>query len=110
MIANLICDYIARGKKVLVVSQKKVALDIVYKRLASKEVNDFVGIVHDFKNDRKDIFDKLKYQIDRIDENKRKNKEVEISGIEKKNQLANEKIDKIIEELDDLKFALFDDS
>jgi len=110
LIANLICDYIARGKKVLVVSQKKVALDIVYKRLASKEVNDFVGIVHDFKNDRKDIFDKLKYQIDRIDENKRKNKEVEISGIEKKNQLANEKIDKIIEELDDLKFALFDDS
>ena len=59
LICNLIADYIARGKNVLLVSQKKAALDVVFQRLKEKDLNDFIGLLHDFKNDRKAIFNQI---------------------------------------------------
>jgi len=57
LICNLVADFIARGKKVLVVCQKRAALDVVHKRLSERELGPFVALVHDFKNDRKDIYE-----------------------------------------------------
>ena len=38
LICNLISDFIARGKRVLVVCQKRAALDVVYNRLSDSVV------------------------------------------------------------------------
>lgn len=110
LISNLICDYIARGKNILVVCQKKAALDVVFNRLKEKELHDFVGLVHDFKNDRKDIFLQIANQIDKIDEYKQKNNSLDAIQLERTFQQASRKIDQSIEELEEFKKLLFDDS
>ncbi len=110
LICNLIADFIARGKRVLLVSQKKVALDVVYNRLAEKDLSDFVGLVHDFKNDRKKIYDQIVRQIDNLMDYKIKNNSLDAIQLERKFLQVSHRIDQIAEELEELKFALFDDS
>ncbi|MEO9474298.1 MAG: AAA domain-containing protein [Cyclobacteriaceae bacterium] len=110
LISNLICDYIARGKNVLLVCQKKAALDVVYNRLKSKAMHDFVGLVHDFKNDRKDIFEQIARQVDNVDSYKQKNNGLDAIYLERTFQQSSRKIDQVVEELDDFKKALYDES
>lgn len=109
LICNLIGDFIARGKRVLLVSQKKAALDVVYNRLKEKELSDFVGLVHDFKNDRKKIYDQITRQIDRLQDFKIRNNSLDAIQLERKFLQASHRIDQIIEELEELKTALFDE-
>ena len=109
LISNLICDYVARGKNVLLVCQKKVALDVVYERLSNKDLHDFCGLVHDFKSDRKDIFYKLQNQMNRLDEYQHKNNGLDSILLERNFQQASRQIHQITEELNEFKMALFDD-
>ncbi|HET9054660.1 MAG TPA: AAA domain-containing protein, partial [Cyclobacteriaceae bacterium] len=51
LICNLMADAIASGKRALLVCQKRAALDVVYNRLQEKQLGDFVGLVHDFRNE-----------------------------------------------------------
>ncbi|MFZ9044670.1 MAG: DEAD/DEAH box helicase [Cyclobacteriaceae bacterium] len=108
LISNLICDYVARGKSVLLICQKKAALDVVYRRLKSKDLHDFAGIVHDFKSDRKEVFSKLENQIERLDEYKQKNNALDTIAIERTHTQSSRQIERIVEELEELKEALFD--
>jgi superfamily I DNA and/or RNA helicase len=110
LISNLICDYITRGKTVLLVCQKKAALDVVYDRLQSKELSDFAARVHDFKNDRKVIFDQIAHLIDHIDLYRQKNNGLDAIHLERSFLQASRKIDQATEELDEFKKALFDDT
>jgi hypothetical protein len=110
LICNLISDYIATGKKVLVVSQKRAALDVVYSRMEEKEMTPFLGLVHDFKNDRKSIFEKISRQIDRIEEYKMQNNGLDTIQLERKFLQVSRRIDQIAEELEEFKYALFDES
>lgn len=110
LISNLICDYIARGKNILLVCQKKAALDVVYERLKSKDLHNSIGLVHDFKNDRKDIFTQIAHQIDRIDEYRQKNNSLDAIQLERSFQQASRKIDQSVEELEEFKSMLFDQS
>ncbi|MTI41806.1 AAA domain-containing protein [Fulvivirga lutimaris] len=110
LICNLISDHIATGKKVLVVSQKRAALDVVYNRMHEKEMTPFMGLVHDFKNDRKTIFEKIASQVDRIDEYKMLNNGLDAIQLERKFLQISRRIDQITEELEEFKFALFDES
>lgn len=109
LICNLISDYIARGKNVLLVCQKKAALDIVYERMQKQELHDFIGLVHDFKNDRKDIFEQIARQVDSLDEYRQKNNGLDAIHLERNFLQASRKIDQITEELDEFKKALFDE-
>jgi DNA polymerase IIIc chi subunit len=110
MICNLISDFIARGKRVLLVCQKKAALDVVYERLKEKDVNDFIALVHDFKNDRKEIYEQIKLQIDKLTEFQKKNNSLDAIQLERKFIQTSRRIDQITEELEEYKFALFDES
>lgn len=110
LICNLIADFIARGKKTLLVSQKKAALDVVYNRLKEKDLADFVGLVHDFRNDRKRIYDQITRQIDRLQDYKMKNNSLDAIQLERRYLQASHRIDQIVEEMEELKFALFDES
>ncbi len=66
VIVNMIADALMEGKKILVVSQKRAALDVVYKRLAAFGLGRFAALVHDTQTDRGAIFNKIKQQIDDI--------------------------------------------
>jgi superfamily I DNA and/or RNA helicase len=109
LICNLISDYMARGKKVLLVSQKRAALDVVYQRLKEQGINDFVALVHDFKNDRKEVYDKIANQIDRLTEYKRSNTNLDAIQLDRAFKQAARSIDDISEALEDYKSALFED-
>jgi hypothetical protein len=109
LICNLMADYMARGKKVLLVCQKKAALDVVYDRLKQKDLADFVGLVHDFKNDRPAIFKQIASQIDRLDEYKFKNNSLDTIQLERSFLQSSRRIDQITEELEEFKLALYDE-
>ncbi len=51
-IANLLADLAARGKSVLFVCEKRVALDVVHSRLKDAGIGDLASLVHDAREDR----------------------------------------------------------
>lgn len=109
LICNLMADAIASGKRALLVCQKRAALDVVYSRLKSKDLADFVGLVHDFRNDRKTVFTKGARQIDNIENFKSQNRNVDVIQTERRFFQVCRSIDQITESLDSFKQALFDD-
>ncbi|UXP33213.1 AAA domain-containing protein [Reichenbachiella agarivorans] len=110
MICNLVADYIARGKNVLVVSQKRAALDVVFGRLKEKQLNDFIGLLHDFKNDRKPIYEQLEGQVNRLTDYMAMNNSLDALQIERNFLKTSRRIDQLEEELEEFKDALFDES
>lgn len=110
LICNLVADFIARRKRVLVVCQKKVALEVVKERLAQKKLDKFTVLLHDFKNDRKAIFDQLAHQIDKIEEYQNLNNRLDTIYLDRNFLQASREIDNIQAELDEFKFALFDNT
>lgn len=108
LICNLIADFTARGKKVLVVSQKRAALDVVQERLARAGMQSFVGNVHDFKNDRKTLYAQILNQIEQIDDYQKQNQSLDAIFLERNFTQECRQIDKICETLQEFKDALFD--
>lgn len=110
LICNLMADAIAAGKRAVLVCQKRAALDVVYNRLQEKQLGDFVGLVHDFRNDRKLIFNKIARQIDSIDDYKSFNRSIDVIQMERRFFHVCRSIDRISEELEDFRRTLFDDT
>lgn len=110
LISNLICDFTARGKNVLLVCQKKAALDVVYSRLKEKDMHDFVALVHDFKNDRKPIYEQIDQQIEQVEVYEKKNNSLDAIQLERSFLQASRRIDQLVEELQEFREALFDES
>lgn len=109
LIANLIADGIASGKKILMVCQKRVALDVVYERLSTLGMEDFLGLIHDFRNDRKVVYEKIARQIDRIEDFKIQNRSVDVIQLERRFLQVCHAIDQCVEELEEFRTALFDE-
>lgn len=107
LIANLLADAIASGKKVLLVCQKRVALDVVYARLKKIELADFLGLIHDFRNDRKEIYEKIARQIDRIEDYKARNRSIDAIQVERRFLQISRRIDQLVESLNEFREALF---
>jgi len=61
-IGNMISDALSKGKKILVVSQKRAALDVLYNRLSP--VQSKMMLIHDANKDKKMFFDKLRNQLE----------------------------------------------
>ena len=108
LICNLIADYIARGKNILVVSQKRAALDVVHKRLQEKELGDFVSVVHDFKNDRKHTYSQIENQINNLEKYRQLNNGLDTIYLEREYLHACRRIDQLTESFEEFKQALFD--
>lgn len=58
-ITNIIAESLADGKKVLFVSEKMAALDVVYKRLLEAGLQEFCLIMHSYKANKKAILEQL---------------------------------------------------
>ena len=52
-IVNLVADYLARGKRVVFVCEKRAALDVVYHRLAQQGLGRLCSIIHDSQEDKR---------------------------------------------------------
>ena len=62
-IANMIATLMAEGKSVLFISEKLVALEVVYQRLAEIGLGDFCLELHSHKTDKKRLLQNLKKRI-----------------------------------------------
>ncbi len=107
LISNLITDCIASGKRVLLVCQKRVALDVVYNRLAAVGLTDFLGLIHDFRDDRKLVYTKIARQVDRLEEYKMINRGIDAIQTERRFNQVCRRIDQLTEELEEFRKALF---
>lgn len=57
-ITNLIADFVAQGKRVLFVCEKRAAIDVVYHRLQQAGLRELCCLIHDAQDDKKEfIFD-----------------------------------------------------
>jgi superfamily I DNA and/or RNA helicase len=108
LICNLATDSIANGKTVLVVCQKKAALDVVHQRLSEKQVQNFTALVHDFQYDKKIIYAQLNAQIEKIYEKSEQKISLEALHYEEKFLQLNRQIEQNAKALTDFKNALFD--
>lgn len=107
LISNLAIDYISRGKKVLIVSQKRAALDVVYKRLDEIGFGPFLALVHDFRADRKDLYKKIHSQILAVDTYKEMNIGIDAIQLEREFSRLSRLVDGHSEYFASLKKALF---
>ena len=64
-IANIIAASLADGKKVLFVSEKAAALEVVYKRLCDVKLGDFCLPLHSSKANKREIIDRLGTTLER---------------------------------------------
>ena len=58
-ITNIIAECLADGKKVLFVSEKVAALDVVYNRLKNANLDDFCLVLHSHKANKKQTMEQL---------------------------------------------------
>ena len=58
-ITNIIAESLADGKKVLFVSEKMAALDVVHRRLTSAGLDDFCLVLHSYKANKKSVLEQL---------------------------------------------------
>jgi len=57
-ITNLIADFVAQGKRVLFVCEKRAAIDVVYHRFHQAGLHELCCLIHDAQDDKKEfIFD-----------------------------------------------------
>lgn len=110
VISNLMADFAARGKRVLLVCQKRAALDVVFQRLESLGLNPFAALIHDFKNDRADLYKKLADQIDKVEEYQKQNYSLDSVVIDREFTQESRQIDRLVDELEGFRKALFDES
>lgn len=108
LIANLMTDFAARGKRVLLVCQKRVALDVVYERLKQVAFTPFVALVHDFKNDRAALYGQLATQIENIEAYQKQNYSLDAIVLERQFLQTSRTIEQTSNELQEFKSALFD--
>jgi hypothetical protein len=59
-ITNLIADYVARGRRVLFVCEKRAAIDVVYARLRQQGLDELCCLIHDSQTDKKEFVMDLK--------------------------------------------------
>lgn len=62
VLANVIADYLAKGKRVLMVSQKKTALDVIYNRLSF--ISSKLALIHDAESGKKSFYGKVRDLLD----------------------------------------------
>lgn len=63
-ITNLIADFLANGKSVLFICEKRAALDVVFHRLQQNHLADLCCYIHDSQSDKKSFIQNLKTVYD----------------------------------------------
>jgi predicted DNA-binding WGR domain protein len=69
-ITNLIADFVARGKNILFVCEKRAALDVVYHRLKQVGLEELCCYIHDSQGDKREFIRNLKGTYEEFARNK----------------------------------------
>ena len=69
-ITNIIGDHLARGERVLMVCDKRTALDVVFNRLEFLGLGHLCAIVHDPQRDQRNLYMKIREQLEALAERK----------------------------------------
>lgn len=69
-IANAIGDHLARGERVLLVCDKRTALDVVKHRLDRLGLGSLCAVVHDAQRDQRNLYMGIREQLDALPEQK----------------------------------------
>lgn len=94
-ITNIIADALYQGKRVLFVAAKKVALDVVYKRLEKIGLANFSLELHSNKSKKSDVLAQLARSLERLE----RNDTVDYEGEAQRLQEAKKAISTYIDEL-----------
>lgn len=89
-ITNIISEALADGKKVLFVSEKMAALQVVYKRLANVGLADFCFTLHSHKVSKKEILNELANAIAIDRKRVREEALVRLDMLERKRSILND--------------------
>nr|WP_245565086.1 AAA domain-containing protein [Spirosoma spitsbergense] len=108
LIANLMADAAASGKRVLLVCQKRAALDVVQERLRQVGMAPFLALIHDFQDDRRVLYAQIAAQISQIDVYRQLNNSLNAVLLERDFDVESRRIDETVAELQVFKTALFD--
>lgn len=110
VIANLMADFAARGKRVLLVCQKRAALDTVYARLRQIGMGDFAALIHDFRHDRGPLYAQLAGQIEKLDAYRQTNQSLDAIFLQREFTQAARRIEQLTAQLGEFREALFDET
>ena len=110
LIANLMADAAASGKRVLLVCQKRAALDVVQERLRQVGMAPFMALIHDFQDDRRALYAQISGQIEQVDAYRQQNNSLNAVLLERDFEVESRQIDELLAELTLFKEALFDTS
>lgn len=110
LICNLMADFAAQGKRVLLVCQKRAALDVVHQRLKTVGMDPFVALIHDFKNDRANLYRQFATQIEQVESYRQQNYSLDAVFLERQFSQESRQIDRTVTELDVFRNALFDET
>lgn len=108
LMANLIADALATNKKILMVCQKRAALDVVWDRLHAGGFSEFVALVHDFQDDRQHVFTRLAQQINKVSDYKAHVASIDAIQVERNYLQASNSIEMSTESLEQFRSVLFD--
>ena len=103
-------DAAASGKRVLLVCQKRAALDVVQERLRQVGMAPFLALIHDFQDDRRALYAQIASQINQLDVYRQQNNSLNAVLLERDFDVESRRIDELVTELQDFKKALFDTS
>ena len=67
-ITNIIGDHLSRGQRVLLVCDKRTALDVVANRLEHMGLGRLCAVVHDPQRDQRDLYKSIREQLDNLTE------------------------------------------
>lgn len=68
-ITNLVADFVARGKSVLFVCEKRAALDVVFHRLKQNGLDELCCYIHDSQGDKREFIKNLKHTYEDFSKN-----------------------------------------
>jgi predicted DNA-binding WGR domain protein/DNA polymerase III delta prime subunit len=77
-ITNLIADFVARGKSILFVCEKRAALDVVYHRLKQNGLDELCCYIHDSQGDKREFIKNLKTTYEDFSKNKMELKTIQV--------------------------------
>jgi hypothetical protein len=66
-ITNIIGDHLARGQRVLVVCDKRTALDVVFNRLQHMGLAGLCAVVHDPRRDHRELYKSIQAQLEDLE-------------------------------------------
>lgn len=110
LISNLLADAAAAGKSVLLVCQKKVALEVVHRRLTEIGMDQHVALWADYKRDLTPVYEQLARQIDDLEDAEFRNKSLDTVLLERRFLQNGQDTERIVRHLEEWKSAMFDES